>query len=75
MVATTRLGEGVGFIRISSTPSPLSSATASIPRQAPHRGSVRKAAPLVATVGKPELHIAGNAEGNLVRSVIGRDSS
>ena len=46
-----------------------------MPRQAPHRGSVRKAAPLVATVGNPELHIATRAEGNLVRSVIGVVSS
>ena len=46
-------------------------ATANRPSQCPQAVPSRKAPPLVARVGLPDLHFASRASGNFTRSVIG----
>ena len=62
-----------GVIDSTRTPVFLSSATASAPSQRPQELPDRNVIPLVATVGRPELHRARTAEGNFAVSVIGTD--
>ena len=49
----------------------FSEATTSRPSQLPHQSPSRKTAPLVASVFRPDDHLASLACGNLWRSVIG----